>query len=382
MTFIDKVKSGFSENFSHSPDFIVKAPGRVNLIGEHTDYNDGFVLPCAIDYAALIAVSSRDDNQINVVALDYDGQRDDFSLDEPLLCVEDKMWANYVRGVVSELIKRGYSLSGCNIAVTGNVPQGAGLSSSAALEVGVAYALNQLCSLNIKSKEIALISQAAENNFVGCACGIMDQLISSCGKDKMALGIDCRSFELTDVRIPDGMTIMMINSNVKRGLVDSEYNVRREQCEQAAHHFSVSHLRDVSIEQFEARKHELDSLVAMRAEHIIYENQRTLDAMQAFNSSNIEQISELMAGSHLSMKSLFEITTSEIDYLVEIIDQVLGDKGGVRMTGGGFGGCIVAFVPDGLVSKVISTVEQQYQNFSGLKESIYISQPVKGVSVI
>lgn len=382
MELIDKVNTGFAETFSHAPDFIVQAPGRVNLIGEHTDYNDGFVLPCCIDYSALIAVSQRDDNQVKVVALDYEGQTDVFALDEPLVFVEDKMWANYVRGVVSELAKRGHSLSGCNIAVTGNVPQGAGLSSSAALEVGIAYAFNHLCSLNINNKDIALISQAAENNFVGCACGIMDQLISSCGEDKMALGIDCRSLELTGVRIPDGMTIMMINSNVKRGLVDSEYNVRREQCEEAAKHFNVSHLRDVSIALFESHKHELSPVVAKRAEHIVYENQRTLDAMQAFNSSNISQISSLMAASHESMKSLFEITTSEIDYLVEIIHEVLGSQGGVRMTGGGFGGCIVALVPDDLVPSVASVVEQKYQTFSGLKESIYISQPVKGVAVI
>lgn len=377
-----KVKSGFEQAFDHGADFVVKAPGRVNLIGEHTDYNDGFVFPCAIDYATLVAVSNREDDIVRVVALDYGNEVDEFSLKEDINFLDDKMWANYVRGVVSELLKRGYSLKGCNLAITGNVPQGAGLSSSAALEVGVSYAFDQRCDLGISKQDIALISQAAENNFVGCACGIMDQLISACGKDKMALGIDCRSLALTDVSIPDGMTIMMINSNVKRGLVDSEYNVRRQQCEMAAKHFNVTHLRDVTIEIFERHKSELDPLVAKRAEHVVYENQRTLNAMQAFSNSDIKQISQLMADSHNSMRDLFEITTKEIDFLVTIIGDVIGDKGGVRMTGGGFGGCIVALVPAELVDTVTQLVEEKYQAETGLKESIYISKPVTGVSVV
>jgi galactokinase len=382
MELLAKVKDGFTEAFSHFPTFIVKAPGRVNLIGEHTDYNDGFVLPCAIQYATLIAVSPRNDNVVSVHALDYQNETDEFSIDAEIEFIEDKMWANYVRGVVSELLKKGYLLKGCNIAIAGNVPQGAGLSSSAALEVGIAYTFNQLCSLDIAKQDIALISQAAENNFVGCACGIMDQLISACGKQQMAIGIDCRSLERRDVSIPQGMTIMMINSNVKRGLVDSEYNVRRQQCEQAVKFFGVSHLRDVSIDEFEKRKEGLDELVAKRAEHIVYENQRTLKAMHAFNHAEIPVISQLMAESHLSMKDLFEITTSEIDYLVNIVADVIGAQGGVRMTGGGFGGCIVALVPDVLVDKVKAVVAQNYERHTGIKESIYVSQPVKGVSVL
>ncbi|WP_440874123.1 galactokinase [Thalassotalea sp. PLHSN55] len=382
MELVNKVKQGFEQTFSAAADFVVKAPGRVNLIGEHTDYNDGFVMPCAIDYATLVAVSARDDGQVHLVSLDYQCQQDQFSLNEEISFVENKLWANYVRGVVVELQKRGHVLSGCNIAITGNVPQGAGLSSSAALEVGIAYAFDQLCNLSISKQDIALISQAAENNFVGCACGIMDQLISACGKDNMALGIDCRSLDLTEVTIPDGMRILMFNSNVKRGLVDSEYNLRREQCEAAAKHFNVSHLRDVAIETFERDKQGLSALVAKRAEHVVYENERTLAAMQAFNASDITKISQLMAGSHQSMKTLFEITCPEIDFMVDTIAKVLGDKGGVRMTGGGFGGCIVALVPDNLVDVIISEVENTYQSETGLKESVYISQPVKGVAVI
>lgn len=380
MSLENKVKLSFEQAFSHTADFIVKAPGRVNLIGEHTDYNDGFVLPCAIEYATVVAVSSRDDNIVKVIAIDCNDETDEFSLVEPIESLDDKMWANYVRGVIVELIKRGHGLKGCNIAITGNVPQGAGLSSSAALEVGIAFSFNYYCNLGITKQEIALISQAAENDFVGCACGIMDQLISASGKPQMALGIDCRTLELTNVSIPTGMTIMMINSNVKRGLVDSEYNVRRQQCEVAAKHFNVSHLRDVSIAQFEAKKHELDALVATRAEHVVYENQRTLDAMKAFNSSDITLISTLMAQSHESMKSLFEITTSQIDYLVNIIDKLIGNKGGVRMTGGGFGGCVVALLPNDLVADVTQEIEQKYFKETGLQASIFTSKATQGVA--
>lgn len=382
MDLLANVKAGFSEVYFHSPKFVIKAPGRVNLIGEHTDYNDGFVLPCAIKYATLIAVSPRTDDIISVHALDYADQRDEFSLNDKIEFLSDKMWANYVRGVVSELLKKGYALQGCNLSITGNVPQGAGLSSSAALEVGVAQTFNTLCSLDISKQDIALISQAAENNFVGCACGIMDQLISACGQEQMAVGIDCRTLALTEVSIPKGMTILMINSNVKRGLVDSEYNLRRQQCEQAAIFFGVSHLRDVSVEEFEANKQGLDEIVSKRAEHIVYENQRTLDAMYYFNQNNISVISQLMAQSHQSMKELFEITVPQIDFLVDLIASVIGDKGGVRMTGGGFGGCVVALVPDELVAKVKREVEKNYEHKSGIKETIYTSQPVIGVHVI
>lgn len=382
MEQLSKVTTGFAEAFSTPAEFVIKAPGRVNLIGEHTDYNDGFVLPCAIEYATLVAVSARTDNLINVIALDYAGESDQFNLDEPIEFIDSKMWANYVRGVVSELIKRGHSLQGCNIAITGNVPQGAGLSSSAALEVGIADSFNQLCKLEISKQDLALISQAAENNFVGCACGIMDQLISASGKDGKALGIDCRTLELTDVSIPSGMTILMVNSNVKRGLVDSEYNTRRQQCEQAAKFFGVSHLRDVSVTQFEANKQALDPLVAKRAEHVIYENQRTLDAMAAFNHSDVKLISQLMRQSHESMKSLFAITTPQIDFLVDLIHAEIGDTGGVRMTGGGFGGCIVALVADDAVNGVIALIEKNYYKQTGLHESIYSSRPVKGVALV
>ena len=382
MNFEHSVRNAFSTHFSRDAAFIVRAPGRVNLIGEHTDYNEGFVLPCAIEHATYIAIAPRKDSIVNVLAVDCDNETDSFLLTKPLEFNPDQSWSNYVRGVVDELQKRNHQLTGCDICITGNVPQGAGLSSSAALEVGIAYAFNHLCELSIDRKEIAKIGQAAENNFVGCNCGIMDQLISACGQQNQALGIDCRSLELIEVTIDPKMTIMMVNSNVKRGLVDSEYNLRRQQCDAGAKALGKTSLRDVSIREFEQQKCSLDPQVAKRIEHIVYENARTLNAMQAFTNNDIQQLSKLMAESHASMRDLFEITTSQIDTLVEIINNVLGIQGGVRMTGGGFGGCVVAFMPNDMVQEVIAAISSEYQAKTGLKESIYISLPASGVCVL
>ena len=262
MNFEHSVRNAFSTHFSRDAAFIVRAPGRVNLIGEHTDYNEGFVLPCAIEHATYIAIAPRKDSIVNVLAVDCDNETDSFLLTKPLEFNSDQSWSNYVRGVVDELQKRNHQLTGCDICITGNVPQGAGLSSSAALEVGIAYAFNHLCELSIDRKEIAKIGQAAENNFVGCNCGIMDQLISACGQQNQALGIDCRSLELIEVTIDPKMTIMMVNSNVKRGLVDSEYNLRRQQCDAGAKALGKTSLRDVSIREFEQQKCSLDPQVA------------------------------------------------------------------------------------------------------------------------
>ena len=231
---------------------VIRAPGRVNLIGEHTDYNDGFVLPCAIDFATEVAIAPRTDNRIRVVAADYDNQRDEFAADvRPQH--SDKGWANYIRGVVDVFIQRfGPLPHGLDMVVSGNVPQGAGLSSSAALEVAVGKALQTAFGLNASLRDIALLGQQAENEFVGCRCGIMDQFISALGKDGHALLIDCRSLETETAAIPDELQVMIIDSKVQRGLVGSEYNTRREQCEAAAAHFGVKALRDVDLVQLQA----------------------------------------------------------------------------------------------------------------------------------
>ncbi|MEZ9905159.1 galactokinase [Vibrio breoganii] len=379
---IQNVKASFEQVLNYKPTHIIQAPGRVNLIGEHTDYNDGFVLPCAINYQTIVAAAKRDDNIVRVISVDYDNAVDEFDITQEIVFQQDKMWANYIRGVVKCLLGRGFKFKGADISVTGNVPQGAGLSSSAALEVVIGQTFKVLYQLEISQAEIALNGQQAENEFVGCNCGIMDQMISAEGRENHAMLLDCRSLETKSVSMPEDMSVVIINSNKKRGLVDSEYNTRREQCEEAARIFAVKALRDVTIEQLEGKVSELDEVVFKRARHVITENNRTLEATDALIAGDMKRMGELMAESHASMRDDFEITVSEVDTLVEIVKNVVGSAGGVRMTGGGFGGCIVALVPPSLVEEIKSSVEQQYEAATGLKESIYVCQAKQGAGLV
>ncbi|OCH22995.1 galactokinase [Aliivibrio logei] len=379
---IQNVKDAFNSVLSYAPTHIVQAPGRVNLIGEHTDYNDGFVLPCAINYQTVVAAAKRDDNIVRVVSVDYGNETDEFDITQEITFQENKMWANYIRGVVKCLIGRGFEFKGADISVSGNVPQGAGLSSSAALEVVIGQTFKELYNLNISQAEIALNGQQAENEFVGCNCGIMDQMVSAEGNENHAMLLDCRSLETTAVAMPEDMSVVIINSNKKRGLVDSEYNTRREQCEEAARIFGVKALRDVSIDMFNAKAHELDEMVAKRARHVITENDRTEEAAKVLASGDMKRMAVLMAESHASMRDDFEITVKEVDALVDIVKNVIGENGGVRMTGGGFGGCIVALVPPTLVNDVKAAVEELYESATGLKESIYVCQAKNGAGLV
>ncbi len=381
-SLLPALEAGFSGHFGHKPGHVVKAPGRVNLIGEHTDYNDGFVLPCAVEFHILVGVSARHDDVVEVLAIDMDGESDSFSLTCPVLYNPAEQWSNYVRGVVVELQRRGYALKGCNLAVTGNIPQGAGLSSSAALEIGVIRALAEVSAVDIKPAEMAAIGQLAENNFVGCSCGIMDQLICTSGRAGYASVIDCRSLELTPLPIPPALSLLIINSRVQRGLVGSEYNLRRQQCEVAARHFGKTSLRDVCLEEFRLAAAQMDPVVAMRARHVLEENQRVLAVMEAFRQEDILRIGQLMAASHQSMKTLFEITTPEIDGLVELVKSVVGAQGGARMTGGGFGGCVVALLPEALMAETVATIAREYEKRFGMKEVIYHTRPAAGVSLL
>lgn len=376
------VSQVFESLFGYPQQHIIQAPGRVNLIGEHTDYNDGFVLPCAINYQTVVAASVREDNIVRLVAVDYNQEMDQFNLDEQIEFVEDKMWANYIRGVVKCLLDAGYQFSGANIVVSGNVPQGAGLSSSAALEVVIGQTFKVLYDLKITQKQIALNGQKAENEFVGCQCGIMDQLISACGEENHALLLDCRSLDTTAISMPEEMVVMIINSNKKRGLVDSEYNTRREQCEAAAKAFSVTALRDLSLEQLQQGVDRIDPVTFKRARHVITENERTLQAAQALQKNDLKRMAQLMKESHTSMRDDFEITVPEVDSLVDIIKKQLNEEGGVRMTGGGFGGCVVALMLPEKVEAVKHAVEVEYEKLTGLKESIYVCQAKQGAGIV
>ncbi|WP_288444294.1 galactokinase [uncultured Pantoea sp.] len=368
----------FADTFGYAPSHSIQAPGRVNLIGEHTDYNDGFVLPCAIDYQTVIACARRDDRQVRVVAVDYDNQQDSFSLDAPIEPLSEPMWANYVRGVVKHLQQRDASFGGVDMVISGNVPQGAGLSSSASLEVAVGTVFQQLYQLKLDGAAIAVNGQEAENQFVGCNCGIMDQLISALGQQDHAMLLDCRTLGTRAVSMPEDVAVVIINSNFRRNLVGSEYNTRREQCETGARFFNKKALRDVTLEEFAAAEQQLDPLVAKRVRHVITENARTLEAADALSSGDLQRMGELMAASHASMRDDFEITVPPIDQLVEIVKAEIGPRGGVRMTGGGFGGCIVALMPTDVVDQVKTAVAQQYEAQTGIKETFYVCKASAG----
>ncbi len=371
------VTQAYQTYFGAAPQMVCHAPGRVNLIGEHTDYNGGFVFPAAINFGTDIAASARDDRQVNVRALDFDNQLVSFSLDD-IQFDNTHSWSNYIRGVLIALMKDYPQIKGADFVVSGNVPQGAGLSSSASFEIAVLKCFASLNELPLDGIQAALKGQQAENEFVGCSCGIMDQLISAMGKKDQAMLLDCRSLEIKYSELPAGFNLFIVNSNVKRGLVDSEYNLRRQQCEEAAEVMGLESLRDTDLIKLEADKDKMSEKAYLRARHVITENERTLKMCEALNNGETATVSELMRASHMSMKNDFEITTSQIDYLVEVIHQELGAFGGVRMTGGGFGGCVVALVPDHLISQVQNAIEAKYQAETGLKESIFICTAEQG----
>ncbi|MBD8166483.1 galactokinase [Erwinia persicina] len=368
----------FTTAFGYVPTHTLQAPGRVNLIGEHTDYNDGFVLPCAIDYQTVIACAKRSDRQVRVIAADYENQQDIFSLDEEIVSHPHQMWSNYVRGVVKHLQKRAPEFGGVDMVIAGNVPQGAGLSSSASLEVAVGTVFKQLYALPLDGAAIAVNGQEAENQFVGCNCGIMDQLISALGEKDHAMLLDCRTLSTRPVPMPSDIAVVIINSNFRRSLVGSEYNTRRQQCEAGAKFFGETSLRDVELSQFTAQQDELDPLVAKRVRHVLTENARTLEAADVLARGDLARMAVLMAESHASMRDDFEITVPPVDQLVGIVKNTLGERGGVRMTGGGFGGCIVALMPFELVDTVKAAVAAQYEAVSGIKETFYVCKASAG----
>lgn len=373
----------FDASFGGPATIRVQAPGRVNLIGEHTDYNDGLVLPCAIDFGTVIVARPRTDHAVCVIAADYDDAIDRFSLDAPIARLDAPMWANYVRGVIHVLRERGLPVPGMDMAIAGDVPQGAGLSSSASLSVAVATLFATLPGFaHLSPIDLALIAQHAENDFVGTKCGNMDQISSAAGVEGHALMIDCRSLEVTPVPIPPGVAIMIVNSQVVRGLVDSEYNTRRLQCEAAARYFDVPALRDVDLAMLTEHGAGLDPVVLRRARHIVTDSARVAGAAIALAAGDLEEMGVLMAASHASMRDDFAITTPAVDNLVDIIKTAIGTAGGVRMTGGGFGGCVVALVPHALVDAARAAVETHYRAPNGALASVYVCRAAAGAGVI
>ena len=376
-----QAEAAFATTFGAPSQACVQAPGRVNLIGEHTDYNGGFVLPCAIDRATVIALRRRSDRRVRVLALDLDSARDEFALDQPIRHHASQPWTAYVRGMVQQLLAVDPALPGLDMAITGNVPQGAGLSSSASLEVAVGVAFQAAGALrDLDGTHLALLAQAAENRFVGCQCGIMDQLVSARGQAGSALLIDCRSLATRPVALPEGVAVLIVHSMVRRGLVDSHYNQRRLACEAAARHFGVAALRDVTPGQLQAPG--LDALTLRRARHVVTEIARTQLAADALARGDLPAMAALMAASHASMRDDFEITVPAVDQLVDIIDQALQGDGGCRMTGGGFGGCVVALLPAGRVAAVEAAVLRHYRSPEGLEARRFVCQASAGAGLL
>lgn len=360
-----RVSELFESYFGSAPVATVKAPGRVNLIGEHTDYNGGFVLPAAINYHTYIAFAPRDDRQLRLVAYNFDNESVVVDLGAVQVHDTNASWSNYVRGVVQEMRKQGFKLAGGDLYIAGDLHSGAGLSSSASLEMALIRALTSLSDEQVDPTQAALMGQAAENNFVGCNCGIMDQLISARGQEHAALLIDCQDLSTRAVPVPADWEILIVHSGVKRGLVDSEYNQRRQQCEQAAAFFGQSSLRDVELAQLLAVEGKLDELSFRRARHVLTENQRTLDAAKALSEGNLAGLVKVMTESHASMCDDFNITVPAIDTLVDILAVAGEGKAGARMTGGGFGGCVVAVAPVEIIPRLAAAVEAHYQAQTG-----------------
>jgi galactokinase len=307
---------------------------------------------------------------VRVLALDGGPDRDEFVLDAPITPVPARPWTGYVRGMLREALAWQPDLPGLDLVIAGNVPQGAGLSSSASLTVAVGTACQAVGALRgVDPTGLARMAQRAENRFVGCQCGIMDQLVSARGEAGCALWIDCRSLATRAVPMPSDLGVLIAHSQVRRGLVDSHYNERRAACEAAARHFGVASLRDVSVDQLAGSG--LDARVLRRARHVLTENDRTLRAAHALAQGELRTLAALMAGSHVSMREDFEITVPAVDRLVAIVDEVLDGEGGCRMTGGGFGGCVVAVLPAAALDEVERAVLRHYRSPEGLPATVF-----------
>lgn len=373
-----EVIARFEACFGEPPQWVVRAPGRVNVIGEHTDYNQGFVLPVAIDRAVWIGLRRRDDGRVRVDSLDYNA-RGEFSLAQ--FEHENAGWLEYVKGTAWAMQQSGHELAGWEGVLLGDVPQDAGLSSSAALEVAVSRACAAASNAPWEAVPMAKLAQQAENGWVGMQCGIMDQLASAAGRAGRALLIDCRSLEIELVPVPETARLVVLDTATRRGLVDSEYNQRRAQCEEAAAYFGVESLRGVSPERFQEAAQGMDEITCRRARHVITENDRTLQAAEAMRRGDTEALGVLMNKSHDSLCEDFQVCNDELNIMVELARQHEACYG-ARMTGAGFGGCAVALVRREAAESLAGEVALSYQEQTGLKPSAYVCAVAEGAEVM
>lgn len=362
---------------------IFRAPGRVNLIGEHTDYNDGFVLPCAINFQTQVTVTPRSDEMLLLKSAAF-AQEYEFCI-ASLPQKQLGAWCDYVLGVAAILQKRGHTLSGMELKITSDVPASAGLSSSAAIEVASALALLRAEENRLPGPELAKLCREAENNFVGAKVGIMDQFVSCMGKADHALLLDCRSLEYRLVPVPADVRLVVCNTMVKHELATSEYNRRRAECEEGVKLLSqwypnIKALRDVSVSQLEAHTKEIPAIIYKRCAHIISENQRTQAGADALAAGNLEQFGKLMRQSHQSLRDLYEVSCRELDLMVEAAEDLEGYWGG-RMTGGGFGGCTVNLVEAKHAARFSQKISERYRSKTGIQPEVYICHASNGAIV-
>jgi galactokinase len=380
------LEEAFRTRFGRSPEGVAEAPGRVNLIGEHLDYNDGLVLPAAIDRTVLVGFAARSDTEVRVYSLDFDGESR-FSPDGPIVRDDAHPWSDYLRGVVSVLREEGFSGSGLDLAVAGNVPVGSGLSSSAALEVAALGAVRAAWELDFDDTQLALLGQRAENEFVGVQCGIMDQFTAALGVADHALLIDCRSLEHEAVPLrlaEQNFALVVADTGLPRRLERSEYNRRREECGEAlallraAMPQPSAALRDVSIVQLEEHAERLPETLRRRARHVVSEMERVVDSVRALRQGDLDAFGGLMNTSHTSLRDDYEVSCPELDRLTELAQGLPGVVG-ARLTGAGFGGCTVNLVRADALNAFQREVVGRYNEETGLAGKMYVCRAAEGL---
>ncbi len=371
---VQSIEHVFRQRFGREPALVAEAPGRVNLIGEHTDYNDGFVLPVAINRTIAAAAALAEGNTVRVFSAEFDA-RDEWGVAAPRRTGR-REWRDYVRGVAWALMDAGYELRGVDLAIAGDVPLESGLSSSAALEVAVAGAFCAASGIEMDPGRLALVCQKAENQFVGVQSGMMDQLAAAWSRAGHALLIDCRSLELDYVPLPGDVAIIVVDSKMRRPLGETAYNQRRQECAAAARALGVESLRNAPVSDIER----LPEPLKRRARHVIFENQRVLEAVDALRSSNVARLGELMYQSHASLRDDFEVSTPELDLLVELVSRAEGLIG-ARLTGAGFGGCTVNLVARDAVARFEAGVVEPYRAKTGLAAEMFVCHAVDGLRV-
>ena len=373
------------KEFVNEGSLIVRSPGRINLIGEHTDYNDGFVLPAAIDKAAYLSFTPRNDKQIHLHSIDL---KDAYiTTADAVVSSTVSSWPNYLLGVVAQFIKAGVTVNGFEAALTADIPMGAGLSSSAAVECAMAMALNEVTKAGFDKLTLVKMAQKAEHEFAGVQCGIMDQFASMFGKHNHVIRLDCRSLDYEYVPFNiDGYKIVLLDTNIKHSLASSEYNVRRKQCETGVamiqqHHSEVKSLRDATIEMLDKYILPVDITVYQRCKYVVEENERLLKACKDLEAGDINSFGKRMFETHHGLSKLYEVSCPELDFLVTCV-QDNPDVSGSRMMGGGFGGCTINIVKNEAVEKLIAETEKIYLNTMNKQLKAYTANIEEGTSLL